>query len=373
MAGVGSARGGRADLLLGCLDRDVELAVVAVDGLVADDDLVVGLGLGLVGAGVVGLVVGLGLVGGAGAGVVGLVGAIRGGGAEGVLVDGLVGVQAGLGLVGGLGLVVGAHLFAELGVELGHLGLEGEPVDLEGPVETVDHVVDRALLDHQLGHDLGDDVHEDHRDRERHLLGELVVEQIGEPALVLQVADQEDRRAVTVLRDHVAHAVDLRRTAGDEDVHVERRPAGLPADVVGHVAGELGHPPGEAEAALGADARHAQGAGIDDVDHLQGGDLERRGDQVEHHVAGDGVDGLGAREGAQVADVAVEVVLEGGDVLEPHHQRAALVVGGGLGGSGTDVSHYFVRFFAVVSEVFCLKKCCVFFVLLLCVLDSFCN
>ena len=42
-------------------------------------------------------------------------------------------------------------------------------------------------------------------------------------------------------------------------------------------------------------------------------------------------------------------------------------------GSGTDVSHYFVRFFAVVSEVFCLKKCCVFFVLLLCVLDSFCN
>ena len=42
-------------------------------------------------------------------------------------------------------------------------------------------------------------------------------------------------------------------------------------------------------------------------------------------------------------------------------------------GSGTDVSHVFVRFFAVVSGVFCLKKCCVFFELLLCVLGSFCS
>ena len=44
-----------------------------------------------------------------------------------------------------------------------------------------------------------------------------------------------------------------------------------------------------------------------------------------------------------------------------------------LSGSGTDVSHVFVRFFAVVSGVFCLKKCCVFFELLLCVLGSFCS
>ena len=50
--------------------------------------------------------------------------------------------------------------------------------------------------------------------------------------------------------------------------------------------------------------------------------------------------------------------------------RPPLLCAGGLpGGSGTDVSIHFSRFFAVVCEVFCFQKCCTFFGPFLCAPD----
>lgn len=352
MAGGRSARGGRAGLLLGGRVADdvllfgggVGLFVGLVDGLVVGafvDDLglglFVGLGLGLglfgalvVGLGLVGAVVGAGVgglglvVGGAGVGGL-VVDAVHGGGADGVLVDGLVADRVEVVLEGVLGLVVDAHVLAELALELGDPGVEDERVGLEGRVEVVDHDAEHALLDHRPGLQLEDHLGRDQGDGLDHLLGEDAVEQTAEAAAVAQVADQQGRHVVLVLDESVEHAVVLlRRTA-----HLGNVDAGGSQE-----GGQHGrHTHFTAEATVDAvDALDGDVVRVDEVGILHAQIVPRTEDHEADDVASDGVDGLGAREGPQVADVGGVVVPDVEDLAEPHDQRAALVVGGAVGG-----------------------------------------
>jgi len=283
--------------------------------------------------------------GGAGRGVVG---AVRGGRR---VVDGVVrrlrrsgGDSVVVGVHGGgVGSGPDVHRLTVLQFDLIHPGRNGFRIGIaEGRLERAHGVVQRTALDVHHGTGLDQDLLGDLGDHLAHLLGELVVEQVGEGRhVVRQIADQEGLLSIDAIASDVeAHTLVLRRNT-----------KGFCAGHVHQSIDKITNPSREREPATAiGDTTNHKGPRICHLDGLQHGSSERTLDHLGDDLTSNELDHLATREGAQGGGVALEVGQEVDEVREPHHERSALMGGGTFGDVGQDQTFLVVDLELVLAQ-----------------------